>query len=81
LLGLVVLLPAWIALLLLREQSGQLVLFLLVLIWAADSGAYFVGRRWGKTKLADKVSPGKTLEGVATFFELEFHLGRYYPVS
>lgn len=65
LLGLVVLLPAWIALLLLREQSGQLVLFLLVLIWAADSGAYFVGRRWGKTKLADKVSPGKTLEGVA----------------
>jgi phosphatidate cytidylyltransferase len=64
--GLVILIPAWVALLLLREQfDGQWVLFLLVLIWAADSGAYFAGKRWGKVKLADKVSPGKTLEGVA----------------
>ncbi len=66
LLGLVILIPAWIALLLLRqEHGGQSVLFLFVLIWAADSGAYFAGKRWGKTKLANKVSPGKTLEGVA----------------
>ncbi|HHB91763.1 MAG TPA: phosphatidate cytidylyltransferase [Thioploca sp.] len=66
LLGLVILIPAWIALLLLREEhGGQSVLFLFVLIWAADSGAYFAGKRWGKTKLANKVSPGKTLEGVA----------------
>ncbi len=66
LLGLVILIPAWIALLLLREEyGGHLVLFLFVLIWTADSGAYFAGKRWGKTKLANKVSPGKTLEGVA----------------
>jgi phosphatidate cytidylyltransferase len=67
LLGLFILLPAWVALLVLHgyEEGGQWVLFLFVLIWAADSGAYFAGRQWGKIKLADRISPGKTWEGVA----------------
>ncbi len=66
--GLLVLVPTWLALVHLHGYSQHgpaLVLFLMVLIWGADSGAYFVGRKWGKRKLAPHVSPGKSIEGVA----------------
>ncbi len=63
--GLLLLPVAWLALLQLHRHHGALpVLFLLVMIWLADSGAYFAGRRWGRRKLAPSISPGKTLEGV-----------------
>jgi len=64
--GVVFLAAAWLALTVLHRspQGPQLMLFLLVLIWCADSGAYLAGRRWGRRKLAPAVSPGKTWEGV-----------------
>ncbi|MET0497959.1 MAG: phosphatidate cytidylyltransferase [Steroidobacteraceae bacterium] len=62
--GVMVLLPAWLALVRLHAMSPQLLLFVLLLVVAADVGAYFAGRQFGSHKLAPRVSPGKTWEGV-----------------
>ena len=65
--GILVLVPSWLSLSVLHRIPGTgpwHVFFLLVLIWSADSGAYLAGRRWGKHKLAARISPGKTWEGV-----------------
>jgi len=61
------LVPCWVSLLRLRldmPRGAQWLLFVLVLVWVADVGAFFVGRRFGKMRLAPEVSPGKTWEGV-----------------
>lgn len=64
--GLVVAWAAWLGLVVIREQPGGAtwVLWLLLLVWSADIGAYFAGRRFGRRKLAPLVSPGKTWEGL-----------------
>lgn len=65
--GLFMLLPACWSLLGLQYFSATgayWVLFLFVLIWVADIAAYFVGRRWGRRRLAPRTSPGKTLAGL-----------------
>lgn len=62
--GLPVLAPSWLALVDLHAIRPSLLLYLFVLIWLADSAAYFTGKRFGKTRLAPALSPGKSREGV-----------------
>ena len=60
-------LPAWTAMMALHGSQPSphtWALYALMLVWAADTFAYLSGRRWGTTKLAPAISPGKTLAGV-----------------
>jgi phosphatidate cytidylyltransferase len=62
--GMFVIVPAWAALDLLYMESPRLLLFALLIVWVADIGAYFVGKGFGRVKLAPQISPGKSWEGV-----------------
>src|SRR5699024_534714 len=65
--GFWVLVPAWFAIAALRRgaDGAELLLALLEIVWAADAGAYFAGKQWGRRKLAPRISPGKSWEGLA----------------
>lgn len=66
LVGLLLLVPMWSGLVILKsniETGSVLIMLLMLLIWGADTAAYFAGKKWGKRKLANHVSPGKTWEG------------------
>lgn len=92
--GLLTLLPFFVAMIQLRRklpdlhqsdfllnyEGGFWVLSILVLVWATDTGAYFVGRAVGKHKMAPSVSPKKTLEGLigGLFFALVIAALIYY---
>ncbi len=62
-LGLIILPATWFALVFLRELGLVFLLSAMALVWIADIGAYFVGKAFGKRKLAAQISPGKSIEG------------------
>ena len=65
--GTLAVVPAWCALALIhgaQPNGHRWLLVALVAIWAADTGAYFAGRKFGKHKLSPRISPNKTVEGL-----------------
>lgn len=63
-LAVLLILAAWLALVLIHRLSGTALLVAMAVVWVADIGAYFVGRAIGRRKLAPRISPGKSWEGV-----------------
>lgn len=65
LMGVVILTGAITAMFYLWQQSPWWLMYVFILVWCADSGAYFVGRKLGRRKMAPNVSPNKSMEGLA----------------
>ncbi|AKH62692.1 MULTISPECIES: phosphatidate cytidylyltransferase [Photorhabdus] len=90
--GVLTLVPFYCGMMVLRTQGyddnsyhgAWWLLYVMLLVWGADSGAYLFGRTLGKHKMAPKVSPGKTLEGLVggliTAAIISWLFGKYAPV-
>ncbi|KGM27118.1 phosphatidate cytidylyltransferase [Photorhabdus luminescens] len=90
--GILTLVPFYCGMMVLRTQGygdnsyygAWWLLYVMLLVWGADSGAYLFGRTLGKRKMAPKVSPGKTLEGLIgglmTAAIISWLFGKYAPV-
>jgi len=65
LLGIIYIFGAWRCAVLLREANPHWLMIALLVSWAGDTAAMYVGKAWGRRKLAPRISPGKTMEGAA----------------
>ncbi len=63
---------------LLRAESPHWLMFALLVSWIGDTGAYYVGRRWGRHKMAPRVSPAKSWEGSAASVAVAMIAGAFY---
>jgi len=64
-LGVAYIFGAWRAGIMLHQISRHWLMFGLMINWVGDTGAYYIGRKFGRHKLAPLVSPGKSWEGAA----------------
>ncbi len=64
--GFLVLVPTWAAMVYIREldQGPWLIVYMFLIVWGADTGAYFAGKQFGKRKLMPRVSPAKSWAGI-----------------
>ena len=82
LIGGLVLFAAWFFLSrLIVLESPAMTMYLFLLIWAADIAAYFAGKKFGITKLAIDISPGKTLEGMYGALAVAVVMGLIFTLS
>ena len=84
LVGVVYIFGAWKCAMPLRELSPHWLMYGLLVNWAGDAGAYYVGRRWGRHKMAPRISPQKSWEGavasvVASVLIAGAYLLRFVP--
>jgi phosphatidate cytidylyltransferase len=84
LVGLVYIFGAWKCAMPLRELNPHWLMYGLLVNWAGDAGAYYVGRRWGRHKMAPRISPQKSWEGavasvVASVLIAGAYLLRFVP--
>ena len=82
--GIVYIFGSWKCAMPLRELNPHWLMYGLLVNWAGDAGAYYVGRRWGRHKMAPRVSPHKSWEGavasvVASVLVAGAYLLRFVP--
>jgi phosphatidate cytidylyltransferase len=64
-LGIFYIFGGWKTAILLHQRAPWWLFFALSITWVGDTGAYYIGRIWGRHKLAPRISPGKSWEGTA----------------
>ncbi len=78
--GIVYVFGTWRFAPLLRESSVHWLMFALLVNWAGDAGAYYVGRAFGRHRMAERVSPKKTWEGALASVAVSVLLGGAYLI-